>query len=189
MTTKEMVMQDSPEAASMRTVTGWVSRNGRFWGADERAARYDGCTHVACRHCGKPVEKGWTACEACRDMAKDAKYKAMPRKAWDGASMLFSHSRDEYFNDIDGAEAALDDGETLDDLRLVICEPNRGRRLDEDYFWDELSEDGELPDCLLLAIETFNAAIATAPPLSWSPGKFALDTTALTHNETAKGPA
>ncbi len=182
MAEKTIVMRDAPEAATLRAVTGWVSRNGHFYGNNEDAARYDGCTHVACRHCGKPVEKAWTACRACRDVAEDAKYEAMPRKAWDGVAMLYSQARDEYFADLDGAEDVLEEGETLDVLQLVICEPNHGRRLEEDYFCDELAEDGEVPDCLIGAIEAFNAAINKAPPLSWSPGKWALDTSALTAN-------
>jgi len=42
-----VVMEDSAEAASVQTVTGWVSRLGHFFGANEgaeRTARYDGCT-------------------------------------------------------------------------------------------------------------------------------------------------
>ena len=36
MAEKPIIMEDSPEAASIKTVTGWVSRTGRFWGNDER---------------------------------------------------------------------------------------------------------------------------------------------------------
>lgn len=32
-----MVMSDSPEAATRVTITGWVSRHGRFYGEDEWA--------------------------------------------------------------------------------------------------------------------------------------------------------
>ena len=45
MAEKQIIMEDSPEAASIQTVTGWVSRTGRFWGNDERMARFDGSTH------------------------------------------------------------------------------------------------------------------------------------------------
>ena len=42
---KQIILPESPEAASVQTVTGWVSRTGRYWGNDERMARYDGSTH------------------------------------------------------------------------------------------------------------------------------------------------
>ena len=45
MAEKPIIMEDSPEAASIKTVTGWVSRTGRFCGDDERMARFDGSTH------------------------------------------------------------------------------------------------------------------------------------------------
>jgi hypothetical protein len=35
MKTEKIVMMDSDEAASIQTVTGWVDRQGRFWGGDE----------------------------------------------------------------------------------------------------------------------------------------------------------
>ncbi|MDE9687494.1 hypothetical protein R4T22_18735 [Citrobacter portucalensis] len=39
MKTEKIVMMDSDEAASIQTVTGWVDRQGRFWGGDEHQAR------------------------------------------------------------------------------------------------------------------------------------------------------
>jgi hypothetical protein len=32
---EKIVMMDSDEAASIKTVTGWVARDGLFWGNDE----------------------------------------------------------------------------------------------------------------------------------------------------------
>jgi hypothetical protein len=64
-----MVLRDSSEAAQYRTgLSGWVSRNGRYFGESEDMARYDGCTHVACQYCGLPARKGWLACEGAADM-------------------------------------------------------------------------------------------------------------------------
>lgn len=175
----KIILSTSPEAASLQTVTGWVSRTGIFYGNDERIARFAGCTHVPCDACGKVTEKLWTHCEECRKTREIARYEAMPRKPWDGQAMLYSEAWDEYFDDPGAAEEALDEGQTLADLRLVICEPNYGRPLDDDYFCDELGEDGHLPVILESAIETFNEALAKAPALSWSPGKYALELLAL----------
>lgn len=171
----QIVMRDAPEAATLRTVTGWVSRHGRFYGESEDTARYDGCTHVFCNICGLPAKKSYTVCSSCRDKKATDRYNAMPRQSWDGNAMLYSDARDEYFFEIEYAEDSLGDGETLDDLRMVICVPNCVRHLDDDYFSDALPEDGELPECLRDAIAAFNAAIDNAPVLSWIPGKYALD--------------
>ena len=168
-------MRDSAEAATLVTVTGWLSRDGRFYGAYEDVARYAGCTHVACSRCGKPTKKPWTACDDCRDLAAKERYEAMPRAEWDGEAMLYSSVSDRYFDCIEDAEDSLDEGQTLADLRLVICKPNHVPQLTEDYFSDKLPEDGDLPGYLAKAIPAFNAAIKDAPVLSWSPGKFALE--------------
>ena len=32
---KQIIMFDSPEAASLQTLTGWVTADGRFYGQDE----------------------------------------------------------------------------------------------------------------------------------------------------------
>ncbi|KGB00537.1 hypothetical protein DR73_495 [Enterobacteriaceae bacterium ATCC 29904] len=39
---EKVVMMDSPEAASIQTLTGWVDRQGRYWGKDEHQARWCG---------------------------------------------------------------------------------------------------------------------------------------------------
>ncbi|MEB2744543.1 hypothetical protein [Citrobacter portucalensis] len=49
MKTEKIVMMDSDEAASIQTVTGWVDRQGRFWGKDENQARWCGATHRKCK--------------------------------------------------------------------------------------------------------------------------------------------
>ena len=36
---EKIVPYDSAEAASIQTVTGWVSRSRRFWGDDEHMAQ------------------------------------------------------------------------------------------------------------------------------------------------------
>ena len=50
MADKSVIMYDSPEAASIKTITGWVSSAGRFWGDNEHMARYDGSTHMKCKN-------------------------------------------------------------------------------------------------------------------------------------------
>ena len=96
--TKEMVMFNSDEAAHLQTgISGWVSRNGRFFGNDERAARYDGCTHTICEDCGGPVERGWLVCEDCREKKAIANFNAMPKEVWNEEDGIYSESYDKYF--------------------------------------------------------------------------------------------
>ena len=70
------ILFDAPDAAHYQTgIKGWVSRQGHYFGdgpQSEDMARYDGCTHVACRKCGAPTKKGWTACNSCREDAEIA---------------------------------------------------------------------------------------------------------------------
>lgn len=173
MTDEPMVMRDSPKAARRVRVSGWRSRRGRFFGDDERTARYDGCTHVPCDGCGQPVVKSRIRCDACQAAIDRQKYDARERAPWDGVAMLYSEVRDRYYGSPEDAADALDDGETLDDLRLVICDPQYVPTLTEDYCHDEMAEDGELPSEVLDAMETFNAAVGGVI-LSWFPGKYAL---------------
>ena len=172
MADKEIILPDDPRAASIQTVTGWVSRRGMFWGKDERTARYDGSTHRKCDTCGGLIEqRGY--CRPCADRREVEKFDAMPRKEWDGKAMLYSVTSDSYYTDLDEALCDVDEGETLEGLRLVICEPNYTRTLDIDYFCDDLPEEGDLPEEVQAAVDAFNEAVSGVI-LSWHPGKFAL---------------
>lgn len=168
-----IVMRDSDEAAQYVTnISGWVSRHGRFYGEDEDLARYDGCTHVKCETCGAPVVRNWLNCETCRRKDERARYDAMPWREWDGDSPITLYDGDEFFFDEDSLLDYCDVNNTDPaTLMLVHCVPNRARRLDEDYFVDELPDDGDLPHEILRAIDAFNEAIKDVGPLSWGAGK------------------
>lgn len=170
---EKIVMMDEPGLTELVATYGWRGDKG-FVYPDERSARYSLCTHRPCDACGAPTPKHYLKCQGCRDIAERERYDAMPKMAWDGVAMLYSEALDEYFQTIWDAEDALEDGQSLDDLMLVICKPNRARPLDADYFQDELPEDGDLPDELKAALDALNAAIEKLPPLSWSPSRFAL---------------
>ncbi len=186
---EKMVLDTSDEAASIKTVTGWVSRTGRFWGDDERMARYDGSTHKQCE-CGRIAEKSYIRCEACRSKADIEKFKARPVKVWDSEAFLYSDAHDKYFQDLESLIDYLsdydeDDKYTLEDLRLIICEPNMAREVESDFWCDDLPEDGDLPSEMAEALRVFNEVVRRAPPLSWSPGKYAADVDAI---KAAIGP-
>lgn len=169
-------MFNSDEAATLKTgLSGWFSRNGRFYGGDERAARYDGCTHVACEDCGEPTERGWLVCPKCKEIRDIKRYDAMPKVEWDGKGGLYSESCDRYFWSWDEVENYCEEEDTeISQLRLVICEPQYLHLIDPDDFCDELAEDGELPDTIIKAIDDFNKVIKDEPPVSWYPGKKAV---------------
>lgn len=175
MSEEKIVMFDSQEAAKQVTVTLWQSRDGRLY-SDERIARYDGCTHQPCKDCGEATGKWHIYCPDCEEKRDVEKWKAMPRVKYEGG-MLYSQTREKYYNDIgevkDDLQDAIDYGgfekdSTIDDLRLVVCEPNYARQLDANDF--DLPEDGELSESLNAAVTEFNAK-AAKEIVSWSPGK------------------
>ena len=168
----EIIMIDSPEAATAYVMGGWLSRNGYFY-TDEQAARYAGCTHRPCADCGAPAEKQYTRCKACRDKREIERFNARKRKHWDGTAMIYSDALDRYYADPDDALGDAMD-ENIDEPMLLICEPVYARQIESDYFCDELPEDGDLPTEIEAAMDAFNAAIKGVI-LSWIPGEFALD--------------
>lgn len=177
MAEREMILDTDPIAATYRTdIHGWVSRNGTFHGdgpSGESMARWEGCTHRACERCGKPCKKHWLKCADCRAVMDRERFAARPRAEWNGSDLLYSDALDEYFTDLSEAQDRLEEGQTLADLMLVICEPNYVTPLESDYCCDDLPEDGDLPDTVADAMDAFNEAVAGIV-LSWSPGKFAL---------------
>ncbi|MDR0189392.1 hypothetical protein RCO22_10625 [Pseudomonas yamanorum] len=173
---KPIIMYEAPEAASLQTVTGWVSADGRFFGADENLARYCGATH---RRCDVNPEHQIYAvnsyCAECRKARRQAKFAAMPIKEWAGEPLVIFDS-DQYFFDEDSLRDYLIDSDIeLADLQLCICEPNMPREIDpSDVFSDDLPEDGEIRDeQLFAAFELLNEMIRQSEPLSWSEGKYA----------------
>ncbi|MFY0750155.1 hypothetical protein [Pseudomonas sp. NFX5] len=172
---KPIIMYDAPEAASLKTVTGWVSADGRFFGADENLARYCGATHRRCDV--NPEHKIYEVnsyCKECHQERRQAKFAAMPIKEWSGEPLVFFDS-DQYFFDVDSLRDYLIESDIdLADLQLCICEPNYPSQIDPaDHFCDELPEDGEIrDDQVLAAFELLNEMIRQSEPLSWSEGEY-----------------
>jgi hypothetical protein len=169
---KEIILDTSDQAATYQTgLAGWVSRDGFYFGDNkdsENIARYKGCTHRACRDCGNPTPKSYLICDKCRHKKEVKRYWAMPSKEWDGKTPLYSEELDQYFFDLEYDEMSLAS------MRLVICEPVKYRKLDEDYWEDCLPEDGELPEDIKKAIDDLNSILESTEPTSFMPGKFRL---------------
>lgn len=181
MNNEQVVLNTSDEAASIKTVTGWVDRHGRFWGDDERIARYSGCTHVACSECGKPSEKHYTKCSECRELAQVKQWDSFEKKPWDGETPVTLHIGDEYFFDSESFyDWCLDQDIDPKTVQLVHCKPQYLRQVDEDHWCDDLAEDGELPNGVQAALDALNAAIREHDePVSWWPSKVAVDPESL----------
>lgn len=182
------IMYDSPESARRVTVTGWRSRHGLFFGDGdqaERTARWSGCTHTRCEDCGTPTPKEYTVCSGCHEKRAIARYNALPKQPWDGTTPLCMFDGDAYFFDRDELLDYCDDNDcTPDDLRLVLCQPIHLRAVDEDYWSDDLHEDGELPPEIRRAVDALNAAIrAHARPVAWEPGKVAAIVPHVAHDD------
>lgn len=173
---KKIVMFDSPESASLKTVTGWVSADGRFFGQDENLARFCGATHRRCKNNpDHPVHEVRSYCDQCHQEKRATVFAAMPTKDWNGEPLV-DFDGDHYFFDAGSLHDYLIDNDvSLQDLRLCICKPNMPCEIDPaDVFSDDLPEDGEIRDGqLMAAFDLLNEMIRKSEPLSWSQGEFA----------------
>lgn len=118
------------------------------------------------------MQKLYTLCDLCRYSKRVHAYNKREKKKHDG--FIFSEAKGRFFENTEDAKESLSDGESLHDLMLMVCEPVYARQIDEDYYFDDMPEDGELPDELRSAIEEFNKKIEGVI-VSWAPGEFALE--------------
>lgn len=168
---KEIIVLDtSDEAAKKVTVTGWLSRDGIFWGNDERAARYSGCTHKRCE-CGNLMERHWLICETCRHKNARKKYMSLPFREWSGEPVCTRDGSNYFFDEDSLAEYCFEND--LTEIELLFCEENKWRPVCGDYWSDDMpsDSDGELPQELQDALDNLNNVIKNLPAQSYSPGK------------------
>ena len=173
----KIILNTDPESATfVDNISGWVSHNGLFYGNNkdsERIARYEGCTHVVCECCGEPAKKPYTTCESCRKKLQIERFKKLPAGTWDGVAMLYSETTDKYFDHPDDVkEYAKEHNMSMSEMCVLICKPIEYRMIDEDYWADCLTDDGELPEIILKAMDKFNKLLSNIDPVAWEPGKF-----------------
>lgn len=182
MSTKDeiIILPEDDAAASIQTVTGWVSREGRFVGDDERQARWEGSTHKRCeKH--DIIHARNSYCETCYNEREIEKFMAMPIQVWNGEPIC-THDGDKYFF---GASELYEYCEFENvhpkEILLVFAEPEYADTLDpHDHYSDALSDGADLPDAIVKAFEVLNAAIeACGEPLCWWPGKVRVDPKSL----------
>jgi len=182
MTETPIIYPDSPEAATYRTdIEGWVSRTGYFYGENEDAARYAGSTHRQCE-CGKPAEKYRTVCASCLEEIEVRKWNDRPKEWPEGEPMIYADATDKFFINVSNFLDHCED-EDIDpaSVRPVVCIPEFPAEIyPEDLYSDSFPEDMCAEDCLSVevmdAFKELNVVIrANTMPLSWHPGKNALD--------------
>lgn len=172
---KTIIMRDSPLAASIKTVTGWVSSNGRFYGDNEDLARYDGATHQKCKsNPDHPIFETRSYCRACSDENSVKRFEAMEAKPWDGETPVAFHDDDQYFWSIgDLFDRLCDEGISLSAVRLVHCKPAYPREIDpNEYYEDDLPDGIEVSNELASAFEALNEVIRNQGPLCWYQDKY-----------------
>jgi hypothetical protein len=168
----------------MTNIEGWVCKTcQRFYGdgdGAERAARWCCAADLKCATdgCEARVPKGgWTACDPCRDRLQRERWLKLPEVAWDGETPLCLHDDDRYFfgpEDLDNyIENHVVDGMKVEDLQLVICEPDAKPRFELcDVLQDYLSEETETDVGDASEIEkTVNDWIEEHIPQMWVAGK------------------
>lgn len=169
----DKILYDSKEAAQQKTVTGWVSSTGQYWGDNEHMARWSGCTHLKCE-CGNEHSRSWTICETCREINRCEKFEALEKRVWDGEIPLCLDDGDEYFFDEESLIDYAEENEiSISDLQLRICEPIAMQTIDESSLLDDLHEDAELPDKIASMVDALNKEIMSLGPQSWTPSKYA----------------
>lgn len=170
---EKIVLMDSPEAASIQTLTGWVDRQGRYWGNDENQARWCGATHRKCKNKPDehPVHCTHGYCEECHRESRQAKFAEMERVVWAGEPLVIFDD-DQYFFDIETlADYCWENSVLPSELKLMICEPNYPPYFDVEQHCEEIIPDGgdcySLPQAVLDAADSLNKAIKESEPVSW----------------------
>ncbi len=175
---QKKILYDSPKAAQLRTVTGWVSSLGKFFGNDEDLARYNGSTHRVCQvdpsH-GEHATRGY--CDKCRSQKDRARFAAMPKKSYEDAAFpLTLFDGDDWFYDEDELiDWLVDHGIAPEDAELVEGVQDRFKEIDKDDVIDSLgAERYELPQEIADAIDALNRLLAATPSGLYQMGKVAV---------------
>ena len=144
-----------------KQVSGWVTKDGYFFGEDEERARLHTATHKKClRDSTHPIFTKNSYCQVCYQLARDAKYESMEVVEWDGESYLTVFDDDKFFRDYETLNDYAEElGVAVDDLKLIICEKVGIPQIDV-AIWDDLVEEYDMiPSEILYALEHLNQII------------------------------
>ena len=171
--TQKIIMAESAEAASIQTVTSWISSDGRLWGKDERMARYAGSTHRQCENNpDHPPVANNDSCRQCRKARKEQQWQDMPKEAYTPVAFpLHLYDTDQYFFNAEDLVDWLEEKNIKpEDVHLTKCKPSYPDQINPDeHFCDILPEDGEVPEDVREAFEKLNEVLKKSEPFSWFP--------------------
>lgn len=172
---EDKIYPEDERAAGLKTVEGWVSRNGKFYGIDETSARNCGATVFHCGGCGEDTEYYYRHCKKCEAAAIEEQYQRMQEAEWLLDVPVFDACSKNYFNSMDEIEYHCEnEGISFSDLRLIICEPVYPQHIDFDDLIPILGVDMEFnhPE-LVNYVQEFNQKIDDLKIiLGWQPGDF-----------------
>jgi hypothetical protein len=184
MINKEKIRFDQVAVKYRTDIKGWVGPDGRYYGDDERLARWANCDLVTCSMdgCVNSVNKTYTVCDACLEKSDIDKWKvAEKRKPMPEDRYFYSDYLDKYYGDLEEAQDEAEEvGVSIADLRLYHCQRARSPEIDLHDLVADLTPDGMEPwelltDEIILAAENLNRLLAEHKFDSFSPTKIAVD--------------
>lgn len=175
----KIVLPTDAEAAEYKhNISGWVSRNGYYYGADEQLARLDGATHKLCEVCGLPFPKN-SYCRECAERKEEESYEKLPKEVWNNTDCLYSQANDEFFLDRQELDDYCEENSCdYAQLKLVICEPVYAQPIDpKELYQDYSAEDDNLPPLPQEVLDIFDELSRKLKSMNlilyWQPGKIA----------------
>lgn len=143
----------------------------------EEKVKYWLSTHTECK-CGN-IHRRTSYCNPCAERRQKDSYLKHQFKEWDGTTCVCIHNSDEYFWDPESIEEYCEENECeSEDLRLMICEPNKLHEIgaehfyEQDYWPENLDSLADFDKVLNEKLKELNAYIQTLKPISWSQGRF-----------------
>ena len=169
-----------PEGVKVEEIKQTMFSNGDgFAYQDINMAEYSIAIGKMCE-CGNVIDgKTWTICNSCREKKQNDKFNAFELVEWDNETPLTIFNSDTYFWTPEDLESYRDnEGVKVEDLQLVLCEPNSAPNFDlQDYCEDDLPEDTEIRDYekkdskySVDEIESIVNDFLQRQPISWSGG-------------------
>ena len=157
----DVVLYDSDQAAELKTIQCWVTRNG-FLTLDEHHARVLGSTHNKCK-CGQIISKPFISCSKCEEQEYFTKFKAFNKVDYDGepvavysytleGKQLHSEWTEMLWNEDQVFNFAKSHNIPLEDLNLVLTRPLGIPHLDAEEIYEDYVWEGWTPACLPEAI-------------------------------------
>lgn len=174
---KEIILPEDAEKMIEEVQRPMFAVNGYVYHS-KSSAIYSVITHNKCE-CGNLMKKGWTACDECRFKKRNDHYNSMSFMEWDGETPLVLFDSDVYFfSEEDIYEYIYEnelDKDQIDELKFVLCSPNRLSTIELDYWSDYFPEDYDPerhdPE-LVKKLDEFNSFLESYKPISWSESKF-----------------